>query len=71
VEALQAQIEAMQNQLAGFSTSVKPQPVLQSEQAAPMLEAPHIKPIVTKMRGRPKKVADAENIPTTNPASGE
>lgn len=71
VEALQAQIEAMQNQQAGFSASVKAEPVLQSEQAAPLLEAPHIKPIVTKMRGRPKKVTNGADIPSVNAASGE
>jgi hypothetical protein len=71
VEALQAQIEAMQNQQAGFSASVKAEAVVQSEQAAPMLEASHIKPMVTKMRGRPKKVDDGADIPSINAASGE
>jgi len=71
VEELEAQIEAMRNQQAGFSASLKPEVVVQSEQAAPMLEAPHIKPIVTKMRGRPKKVDNGAYIPPVNAASGE
>ena len=71
VEALQAQLEAMQNQQSGFSASVKAKAVVESEQAAPMLEASHIKPMVTKMRGRPKKVDDGADIPSTNAASGE
>jgi hypothetical protein len=71
VEALQAQIEAMQNQKVGFSASVKAEPVVQSEQAAPIPEASDIKPIVTKMRGRPKKVENGADIPSINAASGE
>lgn len=72
IEELRAQIEAMRNQNAGFSASQKQQAVLQSEMIAPpSLEAPDIKPIVTKMRGRPKKVEDGADIPTTDAASGE
>lgn len=72
IEALKAQIEAMSNQNAGFSASQKQQAVVQSETIAPpSLEAPEIKPIVTKLRGRPKKVEDGADIPPTNAASGE
>ncbi len=72
VEDLQAQLEAMMHQKAGFSSSEKQEQVVESEQAAPMLEAdPTIKPFVTKMRGRPKKVADGTDIPPVDAASGE
>lgn len=73
ISELQAQLEAMANQMAGFATSQKIEAVVQSAEAAPVTEAvdPTIKPIATKMRGRPKKVADGTDIPTTNATSGE
>lgn len=73
IEEMRLQIEALTNQKIGFTTSQKPEPVLQSQDAAPVLEAndPNIKPIVTKMRGRPKKVADGSDLPPINAASGE
>jgi len=72
IEELQMQIEAMRNQKNGFSASQKQEQVLQSESIAPpSLEAPEIKPIVTKMRGRPKKVENGADVPPVNPASGE
>jgi nucleotidyltransferase/DNA polymerase involved in DNA repair len=69
LEELKLQIEGMQNQNSGFSASKKQDTVIQSNDAAPESEA--IKPIVTKMRGRPKKVEDGADIPTVNAASGE
>lgn len=72
IESLKMQIEAMRNQNAGFSTSKKQEQVLQSDlQAPPLEEAPEIKPIVTKMRGRPKKVENGADIPSTDSTSGE
>ena len=72
IEELQAQIEAMRNQNAGFSASQKQQAVVQSETIAPpSLEAPEIKPIVTRMRGRPKKVENGADVTSVNAASGE
>lgn len=68
IEELEAQIEALTNQKIGFSTSQKETKVLQSEQAAPSMEAPEIKPIATKMR---KKVENGADVPPTNAASGE
>lgn len=71
VEQLQEQIKALMNQNAGFSTSQKQQQVVTSTQAAPIPEALEIKPFVSKMRGRPKKVTDGENISSVDAASGE
>lgn len=73
VEQLQAQLEAMQNQMQGFNASKKSEAAVQSTQAAPVSEAidPNIKPMATKMRGRPKKVADGSDIPSVDAASGE
>jgi hypothetical protein len=72
IEELQAQIEAMRNQNAGFSSSQKQEAVVQSETIAPpSLEAPEIKPIVTRMRGRPKKVENGADVTSINAASGE
>jgi len=71
IEELKLQIEALTNQNKGFSASEKQNEVLQSAEAAPLPEAPDIRPIVTKMRGRPKKVADGADIPRTDAASGE
>lgn len=72
IEALKMQIEAMSNQNAGFSASQKQQAVVQSETIAPpSLEAPEIKPIVTKMRGRPKRVENGADVPSTDSTSGE
>lgn len=71
VEDLKSQLEAMRNQNAGFSASKKAAPVVESPEAAPMSEASPIKPIATKMRGRPKKVVDGADIPPVNAAGGE
>lgn len=71
IEELRVQLEAMRNQNSGFSASQKKEEVLVSEQAAPIPEASDIKPFVSKMRGRPKKVADGADISPTNAASGE
>lgn len=71
IEELRSQLEAMANQATGFSASQKETKVLHSEQAAPSLEAPDIKPIATKMRGRPPKVANGADVSPTNAASGE
>jgi len=71
IEELKIQLAALTNQNSGFSAGVKTEQVVQSEQAAPMLEASDIKPMTTKMRGRPPKVANGTHIPTTNAASGE
>lgn len=71
IEELKMQIEAMRNQNQGFSSSVKETKVLESVEAAPLSEAPQIKPIATKMRGRPKKVVDDAHIPRADTASGE
>jgi len=66
------QIEAMKNQNSGFSASQKQEEVVQSQSIAPpSLEAPDIKPIVTKMRGRPKKVENGANITPTDATSSE
>lgn len=71
IAELELQLEAMKNQNAGFSSSEKLQEsVLSTNEAAPTLEA-DVKPIVRKMRGRPKKVLDGENISSTDTASGE
>jgi hypothetical protein len=72
IEELQMQIEAMKNQNSGFSASQKQEEVVQSQSIAPpSLEAPDIKPIVTKMRGRPKKVENGANITPTDATSSE
>jgi len=70
VEALKLQVEALLNQNAGFNASKESPVVVKSGDAAPVLEAndPNIKPIATKMRGRPKKVADGTNTPSVNAA---
>jgi hypothetical protein len=70
IEALTRQIQAMQNQNAGFSASEKKEAVLESAVAAPIPEA-EIKPIVTKMRGRPKKAKNGADIPSIDAAGGE
>lgn len=73
IEAMSLQIEALTNQNKGFSASAKLGEVIQSSQAAPVLEAtdPTIKPMATKMRGRPKKVADGEKLPSNDATGGE
>jgi len=71
IEELRTQIEALTNQKVGFSASQTETKVLQSEQAAPSMEAPDIKPIATKMRGRPKKVENGADVPPANAASSE
>lgn len=71
IEALRTQLEATLNQNSGFSASKKAEQVLESAEAAPMLEAPDIKPMTTKMRGRPPKVENGTHIPPINAASGE
>jgi hypothetical protein len=72
IEELQMQIEAMKNQNSGFSASQKQEEVVQSQSIAPpSLEAPDIKPIVTKMRGRPKKVENGANITPTDATGSE
>jgi hypothetical protein len=72
IEQLRIQLEAMRNQNAGILASQPAPVVVNSEQiAAPLMEAPEIKPIVTKMRGRPRKVEDGTDVPATNTASGE
>jgi len=68
IEELRTQLEALTNQKVGFSASQTEAKVLQSEQAAPSMEAPDIKPIATKMR---KKVENGADVPPTNAASGE
>lgn len=69
IEELKSQMEAMQNQNVGFSASKKHEDVVSSYEAAPDSEA--IKPIVTKMRGRPKKVEDGADVSPIDAASGE
>lgn len=71
VEALKAQLTAMANQNAGFSASKKQEQVVNSIQAAPISEAPDIRPIKPKMGLKPKKAEDGADIPPVNAASGE
>lgn len=69
VDELKSQLEAMNYQRVGFSASKKQEDAVSLDEAAPESEA--IKPIATKMRGKPKKVEDGADVSPVNAAGGE
>lgn len=72
IEKLERDNIALKNTIEGLTktTTQKQLSSVVSEVAAPVAEAV-VKPIATKMRGRPKKVDNGENVSGANEASGE
>lgn len=72
IAELERQLEAVNNTMRaiGENTGKPNKQVVESLEAPPFEEAP-VKPIVTKMRGRPSKVENGADIPSVDAAGDE